>query len=103
MPDAPGQVVVAHPVETPKVVGNKELMQHLVNAEEAKTKGNRLRQIAEADAVLRIDPKNVRAHILIGDGLIATGSIESGCKYLHGLGRNPTAHALQTSAGCPSD
>jgi serine/threonine-protein kinase len=100
--DAPPPAVVAHPVEAPKV-GNKELMQHLVNAEQAKTAGNRLREIAEADAVLRLDPKHLRAHILIADGLIATGSIDSGCKYLHGLGKNPTAHALQTSAGCPSD
>jgi cytochrome c-type biogenesis protein CcmH/NrfG len=74
-----------------------------VAAESAKATGNRLREIAEADAVLRVDPKNVRAHILIADGLIATGAIESGCKYLHGLGRNPTAHALAASASCPSD
>ena len=99
-PDA-GPAVVAHPVEAPK--SNNDVLHHLSAAEQAKTAGNHLRQIAEADAVLRIDARNLRAKILIADGLIATGSIDSGCKYLHGLGKNPTAHALMTSAGCPSD
>jgi serine/threonine-protein kinase len=94
-------IIAAHPVETPH--GNPQAMQHLMNAEQAKSVGNRLREISEAEAVLKLDPRNVRAHILIADGLIATGSNESACKYLHGLGRNPTARSLATTAGCPSD
>jgi hypothetical protein len=87
--------------EPPRV--NPELAQHLAAAEDAKRGGNRLREIAEADAALRLDAHNVRARILIADGLLATGSIESGCKYLRGLGRNPTALAMARAASCPSD
>ncbi|MGE5184000.1 MAG: serine/threonine-protein kinase [Acidobacteriota bacterium] len=82
---------------------NPEIAKHLAAAEQAKAAGNRLREIAEADSVLHLDPHNVRAHILIADGLIATGSNESGCKYLHGLGRYPSAARLARSASCPSD
>jgi serine/threonine-protein kinase len=83
--------------------GNPEVAQHLAAAEDAKHAGNRLRQIAEADAVLRLDAHNVRARILIADGLLATGSIDSGCKYLRSLGRNPTALQMAKAASCPSD
>jgi serine/threonine protein kinase len=83
--------------------GNPEVAQHLAAAEDAKRAGNRLRQIAEADAVLRLDAHNVRARLLIADGLLATGSIDSGCKYLRSLGRNPTALQMAKAASCPSD
>lgn len=84
-------------------VGNAEAMRHVVAAEEAMRTGNRLRQIAEADAALRTDPHNLRARYLLGDGLIATGDLDRGCKYLRDLGRNPTARARARQAGCPGD
>ncbi len=117
VPDAPAPPDAAPPVTLvrepppppqqpqpqPAPRGNPEVAQHLAAAEDAKRTGNRLREIAEADAVLRLDPHHVRARILIADGLLATGSIDSGCKYLRSLGRNPTALAMAKAASCPSD
>jgi thioredoxin-like negative regulator of GroEL len=79
---------------------NPELAKLLADAEAAARAGNRLRQMALADSALRIDPRNVRAKLLLADALIATGDHDRGCKYLQELGRNPTAIARAKQAGC---
>jgi cytochrome c-type biogenesis protein CcmH/NrfG len=70
------------------------------DAEAAQRAGNRLRQMALADSALRIDPRNVRARLLLADALIATGDHDRGCKYLHDLGRHAAAVARAKQAGC---
>jgi eukaryotic-like serine/threonine-protein kinase len=80
-----------------------EVAAHLAAAEAAKASGNRLRQLAESDAALQADPRNVRARLLFADALIASGDLDRGCRYLRGLGRNPTAAARARQAGCPSN
>jgi cytochrome c-type biogenesis protein CcmH/NrfG len=59
--------------------------------------------VIKADAALQLDPRNTRARMLLADGLIASGDLDRGCKYLHELGRNPTARARARQAGCPAD
>jgi serine/threonine-protein kinase len=82
---------------------NAEAAPHVAAAEQARTAGNRLRQLAEADAALQADPRNVRARFLFADALIASGDLERGCKYLRDLRKNPTARARSRQAGCPTN
>jgi serine/threonine-protein kinase len=89
------------PVTRPRV--NAEAAAHLAAAEQAHIGGNRLRQLAEADAALQADPRNVRARFLFADALIASGDLERGCKYLRDLRKNPTARARSRQAGCPTN
>jgi serine/threonine-protein kinase len=88
---------IAAPVRTAVVT------EHLRNAEEAFRAGNIIRQIAEADLALRDDPRNVRARYLVGDGLIKTGDLDRGCRYLRALKRNPVARDRARAAGCAGD
>lgn len=88
---------IATPVRTAVVT------EHLRNAEEAFRAGNIIRQIAEADLALRDDPRNVRARYLVGDGLIKTGDLDRGCRYLRALKRNPVARDRARAAGCAGD
>jgi serine/threonine-protein kinase len=81
---------------------NPQAAAHVAAAEAARTAGNRLRQLAEADAALQADPRNVRARFLAADALIASGDLDRGCKYLRDLGKNPTAMARAQQAGCPT-
>ena len=83
--------------------GNPEVARLLAEAEAAKRTRNLVRWVMKADAALQLDPRNVRARFLLADGLIASGDLDRGCKYLHELGKNPTARARATQAGCPSD
>jgi serine/threonine-protein kinase len=76
---------------------------HVAAAEAAKRGGNRLRQLAEADAALQVEPRNERALLLFADALIASGDLDRGCKYLRGLRRNPTAALRARQAGCPTN
>jgi eukaryotic-like serine/threonine-protein kinase len=92
---------IAMPVVKPRV--NLEAATHLAAAEHARTAGNRLRQLAEADAALQADPRNVRARFLFADALIASGDLDRGCKYLRDLGKNPTARERARQAGCPTN
>jgi serine/threonine-protein kinase len=92
---------VTAPVVRPRV--NAEAAPHVAAAEQARTAGNRLRQLAEADAALQADPRNVRARFLFADALIASGDLERGCKYLRDLRKNPTARARSRQAGCPTN
>jgi len=82
---------------------NPEVARLVGEAEAAQRAGNRLRQIATADAALQLDPRNTRATLLLADGLLATGDRDRGCKYLRDLGRNPTARSRAAQAGCPTD
>jgi hypothetical protein len=82
---------------------NPEAAHHLAAAEAARRAGKWLVQIEEADAALQADPHSTRARFLVGDGLITTGDLEHGCKYLRDLGRTPAATARARAAGCPSD
>jgi thioredoxin-like negative regulator of GroEL len=88
---------------TPPPRVNTEVAQLLADAEDAQRRGNRLRQIVKAAAALDKDPRNVRARLILADGLIADGDLDRGCKYLRDLGRNPTARARAAKAGCPTN
>jgi eukaryotic-like serine/threonine-protein kinase len=87
----------------PTAKDNPAVASHIDAAAEAKRAGNRLRQLAEADAALQLDPRNVRARLLFADALIASGDLDRGCKYLRDLGRNPTARERARQAGCPTN
>jgi hypothetical protein len=80
-----------------------EVAKLITEAEQAKQARNLVRWVMKADAALQLDPRNVRARFLLADGLIASGDLDRGCKYLHDLGKNPTARARANQAGCPSD
>jgi serine/threonine-protein kinase len=91
-------------VRGPRAAGrNAAAEEHLRNAEEAFRAGNHLRQIAEADVALRADPRSARARYLVGDGLLKTGDLDRGCKYLRELKRNPMARDRARAGGCPGD
>jgi serine/threonine-protein kinase len=80
-----------------------ELVQHLAAAEAAAREHSVLTQLVQAEAALRIDPRNVRARYLAGDALLLDGDLERGCKYLRMIKRNPEAASRARSAGCPTD
>ncbi len=81
----------------------KEIAKLIAEAEDAKRGRKLVRWVMKADAALQLDPRNVRARLLLADGLIASGDLDRGCKYLRDLGRNPTARKRAAQAGCPSD
>jgi serine/threonine-protein kinase len=64
-------------------------------AEAARRAGNNLRQFAEAEEALRLEPQNRRAQELVGEALVKSGDREQGCAFLRAAPR--TAAAL----GCP--
>jgi hypothetical protein len=81
---------------------NPEVAKMLAEGESLR-RSNPLKAMAIADAVLQIEPRNARAKLLIADVLIASGDRDNGCKHLRDLGKNPTARARATQAGCPTD
>ncbi|MBA3458499.1 MAG: protein kinase [Deltaproteobacteria bacterium] len=83
------------------VAVTKKVNEHLKAAEEAMKQGNRLRQLAEADLALGVDPRSARAKYLLADALIKGGDLDRGCAYLRQLGRNPLALARASVAKCP--
>jgi serine/threonine protein kinase len=106
--DAASADTAAPPDAAPEVVGKRpdhrgEVAKLITEAEQAKQARNLVRWVMKADAALQLDPRNVRARFLLADGLIASGDLDRGCKYLHDLGKNPTARARANQAGCPSD
>jgi eukaryotic-like serine/threonine-protein kinase len=80
-----------------------EIAKLIAEAEDAKRGRKLVRWVMKADAALQLDPRNVRARLLLAEGLIASGDLDRGCKYLRDLGRNPTARKRAAQAGCPSD
>jgi serine/threonine-protein kinase len=81
----------------------REVAKLIDEAEQAKKSRNLVRWVFKADAALQLDPRNVRARFLLADGLIASGDLDRGCKYLRDLGKNPTARARANQAGCPAN
>ncbi len=79
---------------------NPAIEQHLAAADAARQAGKWMKQIEEAHAALSLDPRNVKATLLLADGLIRENDIPTACKYLHALGKNPLAQAKAKSAGC---
>jgi hypothetical protein len=98
--EAAPDAAVARPKADKRRGPDPELAKMINDAEAAQRAGNRLRQMALADSALRIDPRNVRARLLLADALIATGDHDRGCKYLHDLGRHAAAVARAKQAGC---
>jgi cytochrome c-type biogenesis protein CcmH/NrfG len=78
------------------------LDEHIANALAAQRAGRRMTQVTQAHAAYLLDPHNVKAILLLADGLLAEGDLEHGCKYLHELARNPVAQQRMRSASCPS-
>jgi eukaryotic-like serine/threonine-protein kinase len=76
---------------------------HLAASEAARTAGNRLRQLAEADAALALDPRDLRARFLAGEALLETGDIDRACKYLRQARRLRAARTLLAAGRCPAD
>ena len=93
---------VSHPppVHNPKPT---ELDTYLANAQAAQRAGKRMTQVTQAHAAYLLDPHNVKAILLLADGLLAEGDLEHGCKYLRELPRNPVAQQRMRSASCPAD
>jgi tRNA A-37 threonylcarbamoyl transferase component Bud32 len=75
----------------------------IAEAEAAKKSRSLVRWVMKADAALQLDARNVRARFLLAEGLIASGDVDRGCKYLRELRRNPTAQSLARQAGCAID
>ena len=93
----------AVPIDAAIVVrphANPAVEAHIAAADQARQAGKWMKQIEEAHAALSLDPKNVKATLLLADGLIRENDIPTACKYLHALGKNPLAQAKAKSAGC---
>ena len=114
--DAAAEVVAAAvdaaPQRPPKENGKEkepdreidpDLARHLAAAEAARRSGNRLRQLAEADAALAVDRRHVRARFLMGEALLETGDTANGCKYLRMAKRVREARTILASGRCPAD
>ena len=91
--------VAAH--STPPPHDPTEAEKHLHAAEAAQRSGNRLLQLAEADAARKLEPSNAKATYLLADVLIATGDVDRGCEYLRAIKHFPLAVARARTAGCP--
>jgi hypothetical protein len=103
-PEVRGPRPEAHDVARDEARAKRaEINKLLAEAEEAKRTRSLVRWVLRADAALRLDSRNVKARLLLAEGLIASGDLERGCKYLHDLRRNPSARARAAQAGCPTD
>jgi serine/threonine protein kinase len=78
----------------------EQVTRHLEAARAAQRAGNRLRQLAEADAALALAPGNRTARYLIGDALVGTGDLAKGCRFLREA-RQGAATARADAVGCP--
>ena len=87
---------------TPRSPDTAQLDRHLAAAEQARRAGNSLKQLAEADLALDLDPRSARARYLMGDALVTTGDTANGCRYLGLARRLPAAGARARAAGCPA-
>jgi serine/threonine protein kinase len=91
------------PSPTPGRATSPALQRHLAAAAAARASGNTLRQLAEADAALRLAPASPQARFLLGDALITTGDPAAGCRYLKQARRLPAARQALAAARCPAD
>ena len=80
---------------SPKPVTPKAPDEHLRAAEQARRTGNILKQLSEANASLRSNPRGKRAAFLAGDALQKSGDKVAACKFFRRAGKK---HAL--AAGC---
>lgn len=99
-PPMDAAVDAAPRARTPSTARDEDLAMHLDAARAAKRAGNRLRQLAEADAALTLAPANRTARYLVGDALVGAGDLARGCPYLRGS-RLPAASARADAVGCP--
>jgi serine/threonine-protein kinase len=90
-----------HPVQHPRT--NPEVDKHLAAAEAGRRAHKWVQEIEQANAALALDPRSVKARLMIADGLLHENDLQNGCKYLRELGRNPLALARAREAGCPTD
>jgi serine/threonine-protein kinase len=90
------------PTASPPPRTDSRLAAHLAAADAARRKGNRLKQIAEADQALQLDRHSQRARYLLGDALLTTDRT-NGCRYLRSAPRIGAARARADAAGCPTD
>jgi serine/threonine-protein kinase len=81
----------------------RDVARHLAAAEGARRQSNRLKQIAEADSALRLEPGNRQAAFLLGDALLASGDEDNACKYLRRARGLTQARAALRRASCPGD
>ncbi len=88
---------------TERSAKRREAARHLAAAESARSQGNHLKQIAEADSALRLEPGNRQAAYLLGDALLAGGDEQNGCKYLRRARNLEAARRALQRAGCPDD
>jgi eukaryotic-like serine/threonine-protein kinase len=101
--DAAIPIDAAVPIRTHVPAVNPAVEQHLAAAEAARRAGKWMKEIEEAHAVLGLDGKNVKATLLLADGLFHENDIPTGCRYLRALGKNPLAQARMHQAGCSAD
>jgi hypothetical protein len=76
-----------------------EVKKHLDAAEQARTAGNILDQMAHADSALRLAPDSPHAAYLLGDALLASDR-ERGCRFLRRAKRLRKARKAFARAGC---
>ena len=98
-----GSASPPRPNPAPPSQRSVEIEEHLANALAAQKAGKAFTQVNQAHAAYLLDPKNVKAILLLADGLLRENDLEHGCKYLRELARNPVAQQRMKSAGCPSD
>ena len=102
---APVDAAVAHPrpPTTPPPAGNhQDVLAHIAAAKDARDAGNRLKELGEADAALKIESGNLEALFLEADALIVGyHEIDRGCRILKSIKRYPLATARMRVAGCP--
>ena len=82
---APIEAAAAPPSPTRKRSESQlQAEKHVRAAEAARSAGNLLRQLSEADEARHLDPKNRRAAELMGEALVKSGDLARGCPLLRG-------------------
>ncbi len=73
---------------------------HLAAADSARRAGNTLREIAQLDAALKLDPRHQEAAYRLGDALLRSGDQVRGCRYLARARQLRKARDRAAAAGC---
>jgi hypothetical protein len=84
---------------TPATATARRVRSHIASADRARRAGNRLKQMAEADSALRLDPDSREAAYLFGDVLVHSDKAR-GCKHLRQARRLRKARQAFEAAGC---
>lgn len=77
-----------------------KVAEHLRAANQARSAGNTLKQLAEADAARKLDRRSIQARYLVGDALVKSGDKANGCKHLHAARSISAARSASAKAGC---